>query len=74
MIIGALFLVLGGTLSPIEAALGLVVAMPVMAADTAKPVTFSKDVAPIFQAKCQGCHQPNSIATPLFTIKAAGTA
>ena len=24
--------------------------------------TFSKDVAPIFQAKCQACHQPNSIA------------
>src|SRR6202158_40180 len=31
------------------------------AADS-KPVTFSKDVAPIFQAKCQECHQPNSIA------------
>ncbi|HMD35337.1 MAG TPA: hypothetical protein VKH42_10230, partial [Vicinamibacterales bacterium] len=27
-----------------------------------KPVTFSTDVAPIFQAKCQECHQPNSIA------------
>jgi hypothetical protein len=26
------------------------------------PVTFSKDVAPILQAKCQDCHQPNSIA------------
>jgi hypothetical protein len=40
----------------------LAVAVPVLAADTARPVTFSKDVAPIFQAKCQGCHQPNSIA------------
>ena len=40
----------------------LAVAAPGMAADTAKPVTFSKDVAPIFQAKCQECHQPNSIA------------
>jgi hypothetical protein len=29
---------------------------------TARPVTFSKDVAPIFQDKCQQCHQPNSIA------------
>ena len=29
---------------------------------TNQPVTFSKDVAPIFQAKCQECHQPNSIA------------
>src|SRR5205814_6549594 len=37
-------------------------AAPVMAADTPKPVTFSKDIAPIFQAKCQECHQPNSIA------------
>jgi hypothetical protein len=38
---------------------GLATAAP---ADSAKPVTFSKDVAPIFQAKCQECHQPNSIA------------
>jgi hypothetical protein len=34
----------------------------IRAADTPKQVTFSKDVAPIFQAKCQECHQPNSIA------------
>jgi mono/diheme cytochrome c family protein len=40
----------------------LAVAGPVLAADAAKPVTFSKDVAPIFQAKCQECHQPGSIA------------
>ena len=26
------------------------------------PVTFTKDVAPIFQAKCEACHRPNSIA------------
>lgn len=32
------------------------------AADPPKPVTFSKDIAPIFQEKCQSCHQPNSIA------------
>src|SRR5438477_4224054 len=38
-------------------------AAPVLAADTpARQVTFTKDVAPIFQAKCQQCHQPNSIA------------
>jgi hypothetical protein len=45
-------------------AVGAVLALGVSirAADTAKPVTFSKDVAPIFQAKCQDCHQPNSIA------------
>src|SRR6516165_12512109 len=36
---------------------------PALAADThTRPVTFSKDVAPILQAKCQECHQPNSIA------------
>jgi len=29
---------------------------------TGKQVTFSKDIAPILQAKCQDCHQPNSIA------------
>ena len=31
-------------------------------AGSTRPVTFSKDVAPILQAKCQECHQPNSIA------------
>ena len=34
-----------------------------MAADpTTRPATFSRDVAPILQEKCQQCHQPNSIA------------
>jgi hypothetical protein len=27
-----------------------------------KPVTFTKDVAPIFQEKCEACHRPGSIA------------
>src|ERR1700686_3989810 len=52
--------VLGGT-----AALATVLALggATRAADTtARQVTFSKDVAPILQAKCQECHQPNSIA------------
>ena len=40
----------------------LAVAGLATAADAAKPVTFTKDIAPIFQAKCQECHQPNSIA------------
>jgi hypothetical protein len=40
----------------------LAMAAPAMAAETPAKVTFSKDVAPIFQAKCQACHQPNSIA------------
>src|SRR6476620_5765686 len=55
-----------GTVLTISIAL---VAQSALAAD-AKPanagareqVTFSKDVAPILQAKCQECHQPNSIA------------
>src|SRR5262245_37665850 len=33
-----------------------------LASDSARPATFSKDVAPILQQKCQECHQPNSIA------------
>jgi hypothetical protein len=37
-------------------------AVPAVAADAPKQPTFTKDVAPIFQAKCQSCHQPNSIA------------
>jgi hypothetical protein len=31
-------------------------------ADGTRRATFSRDVAPIFQAKCQECHQPDSIA------------
>ena len=46
----------------------LVIAAPAIAADAPKQVTFSKDVAPILQAKCQDCHQPNSIA-PMSLIK-----
>jgi mono/diheme cytochrome c family protein len=37
---------------------------------SSEQVTFSKDIAPIFQAKCQECHQPNSIAPmSLITYK-----
>ena len=47
-----------GTLSAV-----FMLAAPSLAADTSpRPVTFSRDVAPIFQEKCQQCHQPNSIA------------
>jgi hypothetical protein len=47
------------------ATLAAVAAMSALgqAADpTTRPVTFTKDVAPILQEKCQQCHQPNSIA------------
>ena len=47
----------------------LAIAVPSLA-DPSKPVTFSRDVAPILQAKCQECHQPNSIAPmPLITYQ-----
>ena len=29
---------------------------------TKQPVTFAKDVAPIFQEKCQDCHRKGSMA------------
>ena len=44
-------------------ALGAVLAVPGMALaqDDAAP-TFSKDIAPIFRAKCEACHRPGYIA------------
>ena len=42
--------------------LGAPLALPPAAIAAGPPPTFSRDVAPILQAKCQGCHQPNSIA------------
>ena len=51
----------------------LAMSAPSLAADsTGRPVTFSKDVAPIFQEKCQQCHQPNSIA-PMSLISFENT-
>ena len=35
---------------------------PALAADTRAAVTFSKDVVPIFQRKCQVCHRPGTVA------------
>src|SRR3954469_17081741 len=40
----------------------LVSSLPAAAADNAKNVTFTKDVAPIFQQKCESCHRPNNMA------------
>jgi hypothetical protein len=39
-----------------------IVAVPVRAADAVKAPTFTKDVAPILQAKCESCHRPGSMA------------
>jgi hypothetical protein len=48
----------------------IVVALPWdVAAQNASP-TFAKDIAPIFQAKCQGCHRPGETAPmPLRTYQ-----
>ena len=43
-------------------AVGAVIALPGSASAAEKKVTFSKDVAPIFQSKCISCHEPGSIA------------
>src|SRR2546428_13029977 len=41
----------------------LMLPYPSIAADSpSSPVTFSKDVAPIFQAKCQECHHKGTAA------------
>src|SRR5580704_16059918 len=41
----------------------LMLPRPSIAGESAKtPVTFAKDVAPIFQAKCQECHHPGTPA------------
>ena len=40
----------------------LVSSMPAAAADTAKTPTFTKDIAPIFQQKCESCHRPDNMA------------
>ncbi|MFN7916555.1 MAG: cytochrome c [Vicinamibacterales bacterium] len=41
--------------------LGAIIALPGVASAQQKQVTFSKDVSPILQAKCQSCHEPGSI-------------
>jgi hypothetical protein len=46
----------------VAATVGVALLASTASAQTAAAPTFSKDIAPIFQAKCQECHQPNSIA------------
>ena len=44
-------------------ALVVVFALPQFSyAETNAPITFTKDIAPIFQEKCEACHRPDSIA------------
>jgi hypothetical protein len=49
----------GPVLFALVAAAGLA---PVASAEPPSSPTFTKDIAPIFQAKCEACHRPDSIA------------
>lgn len=52
---------------------GVIGAAPAAAQTAAdRPVTFTKDIAPILQRSCQSCHRPGSIAPmPLLTYEQA---
>src|SRR5277367_5417741 len=43
-------------------AASLAAAEPGSVSSGARPVTFTKDIAPIFQDKCEGCHRKDSMA------------
>jgi hypothetical protein len=55
------------TLTLLAAALVSVVLFTSSSAKVGRPVTFSKDVAPIFHAKCAECHRPGDSA-PFSTL------
>jgi len=50
---------------------GVALMMPAaaFAADTPKTPTFTKDIAPIFQDKCEACHRPDSMAPMSLTLR-----
>src|SRR5687768_17761876 len=52
----------GRILSGAVAVAGLLALPATLSAQTAAVPTFTKDVAPIFQEKCESCHRPDSIA------------
>ncbi|HVR30100.1 MAG TPA: thiol-disulfide isomerase [Thermoanaerobaculia bacterium] len=55
-------------LAAVAAALACAAALPAGGAVAARDVTFSRDVAPILQDRCQGCHRPGQIGPmPLLT-------
>src|SRR5215831_13430225 len=46
---------------------GLLCASSAVGADTPRPATYTKDIAPIFQAHCTQCHHPNTGAPMSLT-------
>jgi hypothetical protein len=52
----------GRYLPALVGSLALLLPLSVRAADPAKTPTFTKDIAPIFQAKCESCHRADSMA------------
>ena len=54
--------VFGRVLSGAAGVIGLLALPASLSAQTAAQPTFTKDVAPIFQNKCESCHRPDSIA------------
>jgi hypothetical protein len=64
---------LSRSLGTLTVGLGIVAFVPgVVRAEVSERPTFSKHVAPIFQAKCEACHRPDSIAPmPLRTFEEA---
>ena len=45
---------------------GLAMGIAALAATNSAPVTFNKDVLPILQKNCQGCHRPGELAPMSF--------
>ena len=54
--------IFGRVLSGAVGVVGLLALPAVASAQTTAAPTFTKDVAPIFQKKCESCHRPDSIA------------
>ena len=50
------------TVSTVMMGAALLVSVSAYAADAKTTPTFTKDIAPIFQDKCEACHRPDSMA------------
>ena len=62
----------------ISGAIGIAIAFvahaPAIGAAGAPPPTFTKDIAPIFQEKCQSCHRVDSMAGRTEKVRAGSPA